>query len=113
MRTAGIVVGVVGLLGVGTSIGLGAVAKSKNNDANAACSGSVCRTQAGFDAAQSAGSFATGSTIAFAAGLGLVAGGIVLYIAAPGRSSTSSSSAFFLAPHVGPTGAGLALHGAF
>ncbi len=113
MRTAGIVVGVVGILGVGTSIALGAVAKSKNSDANAACSGSICRSQAGVDAAHSAGSFATGSTVAFVAGLGLVATGVVLYIAAPGRSSTPSSSAFFLAPHVGPTGAGLSLHGAF
>jgi tetratricopeptide (TPR) repeat protein len=113
MRTAGVVVGVVGLLGVGTSFALGAAAKSKNNDANAACSGSVCQTQAGVDAAHSAGSFATGSTIAFAAGLAFVAGGIVLYIAAPSHSSGASSSAFFLAPRVDPTGAGLALHGAF
>jgi hypothetical protein len=117
MRVAGVVVGVVGLLGVGTSFALGYVAKNKNDDANSVCNGSACSSQTGVDMAKSAGDFATGGTIAFVAGLVLVGGGVVLYAAAPKGSGSSSSSSkgagIFLSPRVDMTGAGLALHGAF
>jgi tetratricopeptide (TPR) repeat protein len=113
MRTAGIIVGAVGIAGVGTSLLLGLAAKNKNDDANAVCNGSACASQTGVDLAKTAGSYATGSTIAFAAGLALLGGGILLYALAPSASSSSSTTGIFLSPRVDLTGAGVALHGAF
>ena len=58
MRAAGIIIGVLGVVGVGTSIGLGYVAKTKNDSANAVCNGSACATQDGVDLAKTAGNYA-------------------------------------------------------
>jgi tetratricopeptide (TPR) repeat protein len=113
MRTAGIIVGAVGVAGVGASLLLGLAAKNKNDDANAVCNGAGCSSQNGVDLAKTAGNFATGSTIAFIAGLALFGSGIVLYAASPSGASAPPTTGIFLSPRVDLTGAGLALHGAF
>jgi hypothetical protein len=113
MRVTGVIVGVLGVAGLGTSFALGYVAKTKNDSANAVCNGSACPSQDGVDLAKTAGNFATWSTVAFVGGLALVGGGIALYAAAPKGAPASRSGAVFLTPQVGATGAGVALYGAF
>ena len=113
MRVAGIVVGVLGVAGVGTSFALGSIAKSRNDDANMVCNGAACSAQSGVDAAREAGNYATGATIAFVSGLVLMGGGIALYVAAPKGHSASRATGIFLAPRVDPAGGGFLLHGAF
>ncbi len=116
MRAAGIVVGSVGivLLGVGTAFGF--VAKSKNDDSNAQCSGSAC-TARGLELTDSARSAATVSTITFVVGGAAVAGGILLYVLAPrGSSSTSASRTrdrLRVTPVFSAAGAGLSVGGGF
>ncbi len=92
---------------------LGLAAKNKNDDANAVCNGASCSSQTGVDLAKTAGSYATGSTIAFAAGLALFGGGILLYALSPSATPSSPTAGIFLSPRVDLTGAGVALHGAF
>jgi hypothetical protein len=113
MRAAGVVVGILGLAGLGASFGLGAEARSKNDQANAVCNGSVCQDQNGVSLAKDAGTFATASTASFVGGLVFLTGGIVLFVAAPKGSSAPKTGGVFLSPSVDRTGAGMALHGAF
>jgi tetratricopeptide (TPR) repeat protein len=114
LRAAGIIVGVLGVAGLGTSFALGYVAKTKNDNANAVCNGSACPSEAGVSLAQTAGTYATASTAAFVAGLVLVGGGIVLYAVAPrGAPPASRTAGIFVAPSVDRTGGGVALYGAF
>lgn len=113
MRTAGVVMGVLGVVGVGASLVLGYAAKIKNDDANAVCNGAACANQNGVDLASTAGSFATASTIAFIAGLACVGGGIALYALAPRGTPASRAARIYLAPRVDTSGGGMVLHGAF
>jgi tetratricopeptide (TPR) repeat protein len=113
LRAAGIIVGVLGVAGLGTSFALGYVAKTKNDSANALCNGSACPSEAGVSLAQTAGTYATASTAAFVAGLALVGGGIVLYAVAPRGAPASRTAGIFVAPSVDRTGGGVALYGAF
>ena len=111
LRTAGIVVGAVGVAGVGASLVLGFLAKGKNDDANAICNGAVCTSDRGVTLAKDAGTFATASTVAFITGLVLVGGGVTMYFVAP--RDTSASSSITLGPAFGATSAGMSLHGSF
>jgi hypothetical protein len=119
LRTAGIVVGAVGIAGVGASLVLGLVAKGKNDDANAICNGAACSSDRGVSLAKDAGTFATASTVAFVTGLVLVGGGVTMYLVAPrdtSASSTSSASAspsVTLGPLFGATSAGMSVRGSF
>ncbi len=109
-RTAGIVMGATGLAGIGAGVILGLVAKGKNDDANTLCNGAACSSERGVTLAQQAGSFATASTVAFAAGLGLVGAGTVMYFASPKRSA---SAGLTVEPQIGTTGGAMILRGGF
>ena len=111
-RTVGIAVGATGLAGVGASLVLALLAKSKNDDANAICDGAACSTDEGVHLAHQAGVLATASTLSFFAGLGLAGGGLALILLAP-RPSDSTSSPLALTVVDSPGGAGLGLRGAF
>jgi hypothetical protein len=111
LRTAGIVTGGVGVLGLGASAVLAVVAKNKNDDANALCNGNACSTRQGVTLAHDAGSFATASTLAFAGGAALAACGVILYFSAP--KGGAPSTAWAVSPVVGPTGGGLSLGAGF
>jgi hypothetical protein len=113
VRVAGIVVGLVGVAGLATSFALGGVAKSKNDEANAVCNGRACQNQNGVDLARSAESFATGSTVAFVAGLTFIAGGITLYAVAPRGEASNAKTSVMLSPRVDRSGGGFVLQGAF
>ncbi len=90
-RLLGVIVGGVGVAGVAVGAYFGFDTISKNNASNTPgnCNGNQC-SQNGLDLRSSAKSSGLVSTIAFAAGGALVAGGVVLYLTAP-RSAAPAS----------------------
>ncbi len=111
MRTAGIIVGLAGLAGVGVGTAFGLVAMSKNNDA---LQPQNCRTQslctpAGLSLTSDAKNAATVSDIGFVAGGLLVATGAVLVLVAP--SSSAPSTGLRVTPLVAASGGGIAVDG--
>jgi tetratricopeptide (TPR) repeat protein len=110
-RTIGIVTGSLGLLGVTGGLVLGGIAKNYNDKANADCNNSMaCKTQVGVSDASKAGDYATASTIACAAGLGVLAIGVGMFFAAP---KPFPNSGVAIAPQVGPNGGGMSVLGTF
>jgi hypothetical protein len=81
-RAIGLVVAGAGVAGLITGGIAGAMAKSKYDSASGQCNGSVCNAQ-GISSIDSAKSAATVSTVAFAAGGGLIAAGVVVFLVAP------------------------------
>jgi hypothetical protein len=112
MRVTGVVLGVLGLGAIGGSMALGALAKSKNDDANLVCKGDACTAQSGVTSARDAGTFATASTGVFIGGAVLLVAGVALFVVAP-RSSSPSTASLQVVPQIGPSGGGLGLHGTF
>jgi hypothetical protein len=115
VRGVGFTLGAVGLVGLGTGIVLGLVAKSKNDQANTFCHGAACTDQRGVTDAQQAGDFATASTATFIPGLVLLVGGVTMVLAAPSHKGAPSSkgTGITFGPMLGTTGAGLSAHGTF
>jgi tetratricopeptide (TPR) repeat protein len=113
-RTGGIMVGALGLGALSTSVVLGVLAKSRNDDANKLCNGAACTTQEGVSLAHDAGTFATASTVTFAAGLGALGLGVTMYLLAPhGASAAAQTGSARLEPQVGPGSAAILLRGSF
>jgi hypothetical protein len=108
-KPAGIVIGGVGLAGVVAGSILGAVAISKNNDAQGHCLGSVCDAS-GYSSGNGATQAATASTIAFIAGGVLAATGILLLVTSP---SSSTSARIAVTPALGPGAAAGMLEGSW
>jgi hypothetical protein len=108
LKTVGVVVGVVGLAGVVVGSVFGVDANSKNQTALQPqnCRTSTLCTQNGLSLTSDAKSAATISTIAFAAGGALVAGGVVLWLVAP--SSTTKTGVRVL-PLLSASTAGLSI----
>jgi tetratricopeptide (TPR) repeat protein len=79
LRWAGVAVGAAGLAGIGIGSGFGLSAMSRANVAKGVCDGNACTSQAGVDAAKTARSQATVSTVGFAAGGALLAAGAVMF----------------------------------
>lgn len=107
-RTAGLVAGGLGIVGVGIGSFFGLRAIQKNDDASKSCSGSTCTTQAGVDQTNDALNAARISNVAFIAGGALLAGGVVLYLTAPKQQEVAEVR---VAPTVG--GAQLSFGGSF
>lgn len=104
--------GVVGL----SSLAVGAIARSRWNDAQKSCENNVC-SPAGVSKAHSArtaGNIATGVGLF---GAGALIGGAILYFVSPrGEASAphaGETTALRVLPSVDPTGAGLAISGGF
>jgi len=110
-KTAALVVGGVGLVGIGVGSAFGLIAKSKNDQALQNCRTSTLCTQQGLNLTDDAKSAATVSTIAFVAGGVALAGGIVLWLTAP--SSTPSTTGLRFVPLVGTSLGGGALSGSW
>ena len=92
-RTAGFIVGGIGVAGVAVGAIMGLVAIGKNNDSKALCANEgACGSQDAVDKASSAKTFGTISTIAFIAGGAAIAGGAILIFTAP-KDKTSTSAA--------------------
>jgi hypothetical protein len=106
--TGAIILGGVGIVGLGLGVGFALDASSKNSDyQNLNCAnvgGADCENRR-----SSIGTLSTVSVVSYVAGGALLAGGIVWWIVAPRKNTTSVSMAPMTAPGLG----GLQLHGTF
>lgn len=103
-RLWGFVAGGVGLAGVTVGAITGALAIDKKSTVEEQCTGDVCATQEGLDAAEAGRSLAIVSTATFIAGGALVGLGVVLVLTAPTAEITAE-----LTPGAGDAGVGLTL----
>ncbi len=118
-RTIGFIAGGVGVLGLGAGAVFGLLAKSKNDEAASEHCLTETRCDArGVELGDAARTHATISTVTFAVGGALVAGGVVLLLTAPSKKSPAAPPAkegarptVSLRSMVGPNGAGGALEG--
>lgn len=115
MKTAGLVLGITGVVAVGVGSYFGLSAKSSNDDSKADCPNDRCVTQAGLDARNEAKTAATTSTIAFVLGGALLATGGVLYFMEDSTESENASAStrreLRWSSRVGPGSAHLGLEG--
>ena len=106
-KTLALLSGGVGLVGIGTGAGFGALAMSKWSDAKNQC-GTGCAAdspaQATKDDAKTA---AVVSTISFVVGAAGIAGAVVLWVTAPSGTEVQ------VTPSVSPQSAGLTVRGVF
>jgi len=108
-RTAALVLGGAGIVGIAIGSAFGLSAKSKLDQSNAGhCHADNFCDASGVQLRSDAQSAALGSTIAFTVGLAALAGGAVLWLTAPKAATTVG-----LAPVVTDRYGGLALHGGF
>jgi hypothetical protein len=96
VKILGFTLGGVGVVGMGTGVVLGFVAKSNYNGAG--CGASTCTSASSESALNSARSLANVGTAVFIVGAAAAAGGVVMVLAAP-RSHRGPSAA---ALHLGP-----------
>lgn len=111
LRRAGIVVGGIGLAGVGAALVVGALAKSKNDDANRYCSATSCSSSQGVTLEHQAGDLATASTAIFVGGAALLALGVTFFVVAPHGSASAASITIF--PRATASGGGVGIEGHF
>jgi serine/threonine-protein kinase len=112
LRTVGLVVGGIGLAGVGTGLVLGALAKSKNDQANGYCSATACSSDQGVTLEHQAGDLATASTVTFISGAALLATGVIIFLVAP-RGTSASTGSLTISPRVSTSSGGFSLQGTF
>ena len=113
-KTAGIITGGVGIVGLGLGTFFGLSAKSKHDDAkNAGCLGTSCPDDASAKSEKDASSAATISTVGFIGGGILLAAGVTLFIIAPSKKASAPTSARSLqiTPTVGPRNVGISFTG--
>jgi hypothetical protein len=108
LRTAGWIVGGTGIVAMAAGATIALVARSSYESAPG-CSGSVCTTQPGLDARNSARATGDVATVVFVAGAAATAVGIVLWIV--GRSTTDTAA--IPAWRVGMTPGGAVAEGSF
>jgi hypothetical protein len=108
LRTAGWVVGGTGIVAMVAGGTIALVARSSYENAPG-CSGTVCATQPGLDARNSARATGDVATVVFVAGAAATAVGVVLWIV--GRSTTDTAA--IPAWRVGMTPAGAVAEGSF
>jgi hypothetical protein len=109
-RTVGIVLGALGVAGLATGGVFGLIAMSKNNQALQNCRTPTLCNPTGLSLTSDAKNAATVSTVAFIAGGALVAGGLVLWLAAP---TSSARMGVRMAPVLAASYGGVSLDGAF
>ncbi|HEY6555877.1 MAG TPA: tetratricopeptide repeat protein [Polyangiaceae bacterium] len=113
-RTAGWIVGGAGVVGLGIGAFLGLRASSKNDESLDFCPNDDNRcTAEGVALRDDAKSYATMSTVGFAAGGALLATGLVLVLTAPKDRAARAAARFNVALDVQPRQGGLRVGGAF
>jgi hypothetical protein len=110
LQIASLLVGSVGVAGVGVGIGFGIDAKTNADVSHDLCTGNLCSTPRGVNAARDASSSARISTIAFVAGGALIAGGVTMLILSSTGSGEREASAQ-LVPYADRYGGGTQLIG--
>lgn len=109
LKPVGFVVGGVGVAGLGVAAAMGALALSKNSEADESCfSASQC-TAAGNATRADAATFADVSTALFIAGGVLTAGGVVMIALAPWDSGDEAGAKPVARLGLGPTGVSFSL----
>jgi serine/threonine-protein kinase len=106
--------GGIGVVGVGLGSYFGVTASGAWNNSKNECSTTSCPNHAqavvDHDSAMNNG---LASTISFAAGGALLAGGILLFVLAPSGDKTERAGALSITPTAGPGVAGMSLSGSF
>jgi hypothetical protein len=99
-RITALAVGGLGVVGLGVGAVFGFMAMSKKNDATAVCPGPgvQCATQDGVDKWNDAAVFGNVSTVSLIAGGAVLAGGLVLWMTAPDKTSGSPGAQVGLVP---------------
>ncbi|MDB4942096.1 MAG: hypothetical protein JWP97_1630 [Labilithrix sp.] len=112
-RTAGFVVGGIGVAGLAAGAITGLIAIHKNKDSKDACpDDGACGSRDAVDANDSAKTFGVVSTIAFIAGAAGVVGGAILVLTAP-RDASSSRAGLRVVPATDGRSANLSVLGVF
>jgi hypothetical protein len=104
-KTAGYIVGGVGLAAVVVGAAFGVRAITQENEAEKTCSDTVCNDVHGLNASRDAAKAATLSNVGFGVGLGGVAVGVVLVLTA--KKPSEKAMAGELVPSFGREGGGL------
>jgi hypothetical protein len=93
-RTLALVVGGAGVVGLGVGTVFGLISRSKHNEADNYCDGSLCRDPRGLDLKDQAISAGNVSSVAFVAGaVGVGAGAVLWFTGRPKSPAPASSSA--------------------
>ena len=108
-RTAGGVIAVVGVVGLGVGATFGILSKGKHDDASSHCRGNVC-DPAGASLRDSAIASGNVSTVAISVGAAALVGGAILWLTAP-KATPARAGKIRPAPMVGSAGTGIALGG--
>ena len=87
-RTVGLVLAAAGVVGLGVGAAFGVESMSKHGDAQKACPGATCPDAAGASLWHDAVTAGNASTVAFVVGGVVLAGGAVLWLAAPRSQDT-------------------------
>jgi serine/threonine-protein kinase len=113
-RIAGLVIGGAGVVGLGLSGLFAVLAKGKYNDSLTNCPSSpnVCNST-GVDQRNTALSDGNVSSVTFAAGLALLAGGAIVYFTAPHANSSTPTGNLGVSPLVGTNVGGALLQGSW
>lgn len=82
LKIGGVATAGVGLVGIGTGLVLGALAKSKDDEAGTYCNGDRCTDARALSLTDDATGLATGANIAFFTGAVLLVGGVVMWLVA-------------------------------
>ena len=110
-RTAGWIVGGIGVVGLGLGSYFGLRAVGKWHDSDAECPTSATCTSDGATASEDAGKAADISTVSFiVGGVGVGVGAVLLLTAPSGESGKASA---WLRPSIGPRGGGALVGGRF
>ncbi|HTV25191.1 MAG TPA: hypothetical protein VMG12_41140 [Polyangiaceae bacterium] len=107
--------GAAGLVGVGLGIGFGLSASAEEDTWGPDCNGNQCTSQRAVESAESAARSASIATVGFAAGGGLLAVGVVLWLIDTDSEQPSqpSSASLRVAPAIGSSSVGGVLSGSF
>jgi hypothetical protein len=92
LRIAGVVSAGTGVVALGVTGILAAIAKSKDSDAESFCDGDRCTNPRALELTDDARGLASAATVMFVTGAVLVAGGVVLWLVAPPSSSTKTQA---------------------
>lgn len=120
LKTAGFVVGGIGVVGLGVGAIAGGLASSQWSSAKDKCPNNLCKDASAQSDAEGAKSKATLSTVGFVAGGVLLAAGVTMILVAPSSNAPATAGAFkrpvkslAIAPSGGPGAAGIDLVGSF
>jgi hypothetical protein len=112
LRSTGAVASAVGVAALSVGVAFALSAMSNADTAHELCDGNACTSQRGVDAAKSADSAATISNIGFAAGGGLLATGVVLFLlGGDGSPERSQSGGLHWTPRASGSAAALEVSG--